>query len=200
MCRSRETPPKDNITAVLDLQSAIGQWRLCGRLYRALGHTRSTIPIAPEGVKDWRWATALAVIFLRRRPDVIDDTYNAYRSGINHATVSVVVLLGKIDTSTYIRHEYTSMGSVRCGAPSLPTRTKYSRCFCFLLETVEALTLPAIPHISSTYYMLNIYLRSSKDSLTAAYIKYELSGARRGVGVHTFTVELYSKGGCRDTS
>lgn len=93
LCRSREMPPKDNIAAVLDLQSNIGQWRLCDRLYRALGHTRSTIPIAPEGVKDWRWATALAVIFLRRRPDVIDDTYNAYRSGIAQPKTSVAVLL-----------------------------------------------------------------------------------------------------------
>lgn len=64
---------------VLDLQTPNGQWRLCKRLYHALGHTPASIPCPPDGVNDGRWATALAVTFLRRRPDIIDFTYNAYR-------------------------------------------------------------------------------------------------------------------------
>lgn len=67
---------------MLDLQASNGQWRLGRRLYHALGHSNSTIPTAPEGVKDGRWATALAVIFLRRRPDVIDCTFEAYRRAV----------------------------------------------------------------------------------------------------------------------
>lgn len=69
----------EDLAAVLQLQTPIGQWKLCKRLYRALGHTPASIPSPPEGVKDGRWATALAVTFLRRQPDLIDLTYEAYR-------------------------------------------------------------------------------------------------------------------------
>lgn len=74
-----ETKLPKEITAVLELQSPSGQWRLCKRFFRALGHTPESIPSPPEGVKEGRWATALAVTFLRRSPDLIDLTYNAYR-------------------------------------------------------------------------------------------------------------------------
>lgn len=69
----------NEIATVLELQTPSGQWQLNKRLYRALGHTPASIPSPPEGIQDSRWATALAVTFLRRRPDVIDLTYDAYR-------------------------------------------------------------------------------------------------------------------------
>lgn len=65
---------------ILRLQSRTGQWRMYESLYHSLGHSSTTIPIAPPGVKDWRWATALAIIHLRRKPELIDDTFDAYRS------------------------------------------------------------------------------------------------------------------------
>lgn len=74
----RQPLPK-GIATLLSLQSSNGKWRLCKRLYQALGHTLNSIPIAPSGVQDWRWATALAVTYLRRSPEFIDDTYDAYR-------------------------------------------------------------------------------------------------------------------------
>lgn len=74
--------PKE-ISEVIHLQTPNGQWRLCKRLYHALGRTSASIPRPPDGVSDGRWATALAVTFLRRRPDVIDLTYQAYRYSRN---------------------------------------------------------------------------------------------------------------------
>ena len=44
------------------------------------GHAGRTIPLAPPEEKDWRWATALAIIRLRRRPELIDGTFDAYKS------------------------------------------------------------------------------------------------------------------------
>lgn len=76
--KERKSLPSDT-AEILRLQSRTGQWRLCESLYRSLGHSSTTIPIAPPGVKDWRWATALAIIYLRRRPALIDDTFDAYR-------------------------------------------------------------------------------------------------------------------------
>lgn len=77
---SCEALPED-VAAVLDLQANDGRWQLSERMCYALGHTKDSIPNAPNGVKDWLWATALAVISLRRRPDMFDQTYDTYRSG-----------------------------------------------------------------------------------------------------------------------
>lgn len=69
-------PLPQELATILALQSNNGQWRPSNRLIQALG---GKVPDPPPGVQDWRWATALAVIALRRRPDAVDDTFEAYR-------------------------------------------------------------------------------------------------------------------------
>jgi hypothetical protein len=51
---------------LMGLQNSQGFWELTPELVAAMG---GHVPDPPEGVVDWRWATACALAFLRRRPD-----------------------------------------------------------------------------------------------------------------------------------
>ena len=63
---------------VVALQERDGRWLPGPALTEALG---GLVPDPPEGINDWRWATALATAFLKRRPEEVATTQAAFERG-----------------------------------------------------------------------------------------------------------------------
>jgi hypothetical protein len=64
---------------VAALQSEDGRWEPSSALTEALG---GAVPEPPEGIVDWRWSTACAMAFLRRRPDQFEFFKEAHDKGL----------------------------------------------------------------------------------------------------------------------
>mmetsp|Transcript_63644 Transcript_63644/g.175585 ORF Transcript_63644/g.175585 Transcript_63644/m.175585 type:complete len:271 (+) Transcript_63644:215-1027(+) len=66
--RSRPRSPQatPDIQAVIKLQDRLGRWDQSEALWGALG---GHVPEPPYGIVGWRWATALAVAYMRRSPE-----------------------------------------------------------------------------------------------------------------------------------
>ena len=58
------------LTAVVRLQDKSGKWLPSKDLYQAMG---GALPDPPGGINAWRWSTALAMAFVRRYPEHIDE-------------------------------------------------------------------------------------------------------------------------------
>lgn len=70
------TPPPESclppdLQLICSLQQDDGRWYPSFALYRALG---GRIPAAPNGMSDWRWASALAVAYIKRSPQLFEIT------------------------------------------------------------------------------------------------------------------------------
>lgn len=76
--RVEKSPCGPDVQRLLDLQDNKGVWEDTMALRNALG---GYIPDCPEGVVAWRWATALALAFLRSQPDQFAFTVEAYDRG-----------------------------------------------------------------------------------------------------------------------
>ena len=75
--RSRPKSPQatPDIQAVIKLQDRLGRWDESEALWDALG---GHVPEPPYGIVGWRWATALAVAYMRRSPDQQHFCEHAY--------------------------------------------------------------------------------------------------------------------------
>lgn len=66
------------LLTVVQLQEKNGKWLPTTSLYRQMG---GNIPEPPPSVEQWRWCTALAMSFIRRHPEHIDELKDVYVKG-----------------------------------------------------------------------------------------------------------------------
>ena len=70
------------MAGVVKLQDKSGKWFPSKDLYQAMG---GALPDPPGGIDAWRWCTALAMAFVRRYPEHIDELRDTYTKGLEWA-------------------------------------------------------------------------------------------------------------------
>ncbi|GMH69094.1 hypothetical protein TL16_g05075 [Triparma laevis f. inornata] len=68
-----------HLSSVVKLQEKSGKWFPSKNLYGAMG---GAMPDPPDGLDAWRWCTALAMAFVRRYPEHIDELRDCYKKGL----------------------------------------------------------------------------------------------------------------------
>ena len=64
---------------LVGMQEKSGKWVPSTGLYRCLG---GSVPDPPDGIEGWRWCTAMAIAFVRRHPEHIEDVRDVYAKGL----------------------------------------------------------------------------------------------------------------------
>ena len=78
--RLKTTEADPALQKVMKLQNTQGFWELTPGLVDAVG---GMFPDTPPGIVDWRWATACALAFLRRRPDQHSFLQHVHDKGVD---------------------------------------------------------------------------------------------------------------------
>lgn len=75
------------IATVLEAQDKRGRWAVTDEIVSALG---GKLPAPPRSVAEWRWCTALVLVFLRRHPESLEHTDAAVQLGLEWTTPALL--------------------------------------------------------------------------------------------------------------